>query len=188
MRLLHRVFLALAVSCSAPAQSYTISTYAGGALPVNIPGASASLDYPVNAVAVDGAGNVFFTLESVVLRLDAITGILSLVAGNWTYGFSSDNGPATSAQLDFVVGVAVDSAGNLYIADNGNRIRKVSGGVIMTVAGNGVAARGTPMRPQTTSCSRCARGIACRATSSPLPSALAWRSASKEPAQSIRWT
>ena len=135
MRLLHCVFLALAVSCSAPAQTYTISTYAGG-LPVNIPGASAALR-DARAVAVDGAGNVFFATESVVLRLDAITGILRLVAGNGTYGFSGDNGPATGAQLWYPTGLAVDSAGNLYIAEYFNyRIRKVSGGVITTVAGN----------------------------------------------------
>ena len=134
MRLLHCVFLALAVSCCVPAQTYTVSTFAGGGLPVNIPGASAFLR-GVDWVAVDGAGNVFFTTEYLVLRLDAVTGILSPVAGNGTQGFSGDNGPATSAQLS-PTGVAVDSAGNLYIADR-NRIRKVSGGVITTVAGNG---------------------------------------------------
>ena len=53
-------------------------------------------------------------------------------------GFSGDNGPATSAQLNSPDGVAVDSFGTLYIADTGNsRIRKASNGVISTVAGNG---------------------------------------------------
>ena len=89
-------------------------------------------------VAADRAGNVFFVDQNTVLRLDAATGILTLVAGNGTPGFSGDNGPATSAQLNGPAGVAVDSAGNLYIADTGNhRIRKVSNGVITTVAGNG---------------------------------------------------
>jgi hypothetical protein len=70
--------------------------------------------------------------------LDAATGVLTLVAGNGTPGFSGDNGPATSAQLYSPQGLAVDSASNLYIADSGNnRIRKVSNGVITTVAGNG---------------------------------------------------
>ena len=64
--------------------------------------------------------------------------VITTVAGNGTRGFSGDNGPATSAQLYGPSGVAVDSAGNLYIADSGNnRIRKVSNGVITTVAGNG---------------------------------------------------
>ena len=53
---------------------------------------------------------------------------------------TGDNGPATSAQLYYPQGVAVDSAGNLYIADTYNaRIRKVSNGVITTVAGNGAS-------------------------------------------------
>src|SRR5207244_2798637 len=55
-------------------------------------------------------------------------------------GFSGDNGPATSASLNSPIGMASDSAGNLYIADaNNDRIRKVdTAGIITTVAGNGV--------------------------------------------------
>src|SRR5205814_1759057 len=72
------------------------------------------------------------------------------VAGNGTDGFSGDNGPATSAQLNFPTGVAVDSAGNLYIADNENhRIRKVSDGMITTVAGNGTRGFGGDNGPAT---------------------------------------
>jgi len=128
------------VTTPAPS-TYTISTFAGGGLPVNMPGTSASL-YGPNSVAVDKAGNIFFTDDNDVLRLDATTGVLTLVAGNGTGGFSGDNGPAASAQLNFLGflsgGVAIDPAGNLYIADsNNNRIRKVSNGVITTIAGNG---------------------------------------------------
>src|SRR6476469_1108689 len=103
MRLLHCVFLALAVAWSIPAQTYTISTYAGGGPPVNLPGTLAYLA-EVNAFAVDGEGNVFCTTGNAVLRLDAITGILTLVAGTGTGGFSGDNGPATGAQLNFPIG------------------------------------------------------------------------------------
>src|ERR1035437_8017753 len=73
------------------------------------------------------------------MRLRKVSnGVITTVAGSGTGGFSGDNGPATSAQLYLPLGVAVDSAGNLYIADNGNeRIRKVSNGVITTVAGSG---------------------------------------------------
>jgi len=126
-------------SCTALAQTYTISTIAGGALPVNIAGTSASLDTNVpEFIAADRTGNVFFVDQSTVLRLDAVTGLLTAVAGNGTTGFSGDNGPATSAQLYSPDGLAVDSIGNLYISDGGNnRIRKVSNGVITTVAGNG---------------------------------------------------
>jgi trimeric autotransporter adhesin len=135
------VLLALVASCAAPAQPYTISTFAGDGLPIaNIPGTYASLFLPTS-VATDKTGNVFFSdAENIVLRLDSKTGALTVVAGNGTEGFSGDNGPATSAQLNTPLGVAVDSAGNLYIADAYNgRIRKVSNGVITTFVGTGLS-------------------------------------------------
>ena len=72
-----------------------------------------------------------------VRRLSPDGSILT-VAGDGTLGFSGDGGPATDAQVA-AVGVAVDHAGNLFIADGrNNRIRKVSpDGIIMTIAGNG---------------------------------------------------
>jgi len=141
MRLLATTFVL--VSSVVLGQTYTISTLAGGALPINIPGPTASIGV-VTGVAVDPSGNIFLAGESVVLRLDAVTGTLTLVAGNGTVGFSGDNGPATQAQLGSPsgtpLGVAVDAFGNLYIADAGNlRIRKVTNGIITTVAGNGTS-------------------------------------------------
>jgi len=122
---------------AAAGQTYTIKTFAGGGLPDNIPALTASFSAP-QGIAVDAAGNVFFASGNSVFRLDAVTGLLSLVVGNGTSGFSGDGGPATGAQLSAPMGVAVDTAGNLFIADNGNnRVRKVSGGVITLVAGNG---------------------------------------------------
>ncbi len=136
MRLLRALLLLGMGSCCAFTQTYTISTFAGGALPVNIPGASASLYGPL-AVAVDKAGNVFFVDSNDVLRLDAVTHVVTLVAGNGTPGFSGDNSPATDAQLNDPRGVALDTSGNLYIADTLNgRIRKVTNGVMTTVSGN----------------------------------------------------
>jgi uncharacterized protein (TIGR03437 family) len=138
MRLPPAILLASVMSWPASGQTYTISTFAGGALPAGIPGTSASLGSAPQYIAADHAGNVFFADQNSVLRLDATSGILTLVAGNGTPGFSGDNGPATSAQLANPQGLAVDSAGNLYIADTNNQcIRKVANGVITTVAGNG---------------------------------------------------
>jgi uncharacterized protein (TIGR03437 family) len=91
-------------------------------------------------VAVDAMGAVFAADEENCLVVKILpSGILRVVAGNGIWGYSGDGGPATSASLAGPRGVAVDSAGNLYIADSGNnRIRKVSpAGTITTVAGNG---------------------------------------------------
>jgi uncharacterized protein (TIGR03437 family) len=66
--------------------------------------------------------------------------IITTIAGNGTAGFAGETGDAKSAQLSFPSGLAVDSKGNLYIADTANhRVRVISGGNISTVAGNGTA-------------------------------------------------
>src|SRR5580692_7961423 len=95
------ILIALATSSIASGQTYTISTFAGVPPPNNILGISASL-YGSTSVASDKAGNIYFpdSNEHVVLRLDATTGVLTVVAGNGTGGFSGDSGPATSAQLN----------------------------------------------------------------------------------------
>ncbi|MDQ6740624.1 MAG: hypothetical protein M3021_09755 [Actinomycetota bacterium] len=128
------VLLLTALACC------TSGAFAGFVPLVNIPATEARLP-GVKGMAVDADGNVFFVSGGYsVLRLDANTGILTSVAGNGTPGFSGDDGPATSAQLAGATSVAVDLAGNLYIADaNSGRVRKVSNGVITTVAGNGFA-------------------------------------------------
>jgi DNA-binding beta-propeller fold protein YncE len=80
------------------------------------------------------------------------SGVMTVVAGNGIPGFSGDGGPATGASLNDPKSVAVDSSGNLYIADTTNsRIRKVSGETITTVAGggNGAFAFGLPHRDET---------------------------------------
>ncbi len=102
------------------------------------PATSAHLASPAG-IAVDGAGNLFVVDNFCVVRKISPSGIIVTVAGNGTQGYSGDGGPATSAQLNAPNGVAVDSAGNVFIADSPNfRVRKVSpGGIITTVAGNG---------------------------------------------------
>src|SRR3990172_178511 len=104
---------------------------------------SAQLYFPYG-VAVDGAGNVFIadTFNHRVRRVDAVTGLISPFAGNGTNGFSGDGAAATSAQLNYPIGVAVDGVGNVYIADTYNhRVRRVDAGtgLISTFAGNGAA-------------------------------------------------
>ena len=81
------------------------------------------------------------------------SGTISTVAGSGTAGFGGDGGAATSAQLNAPFGVAVDAAGNVYIADFGNnRVRKVAtDGTITTVAGTGVSGLLAAMAAQATS-------------------------------------
>jgi sugar lactone lactonase YvrE len=108
------------------------------------PATSALLDNPLG-ITIDAAGNLFIA-DNGNYRIRKVTsgGVISTVAGNGTKGYSGDGGPATSAQLGYPYGVAVDAAGNLFIADTYNyRIRKVRpGGVISTVAGNGIQGYG----------------------------------------------
>jgi uncharacterized protein (TIGR03437 family) len=115
-----------------------ITTVAGGGSSIGDNGPATSAQFIPEGVAVDSVGNLYIP-DYLNDRIRKVTnGVITTVAGNGTVGFSGDNGPATSAQLYWSTGVAVDSAGNLYIADTRNyRIRKVSGGVITTVAGNG---------------------------------------------------
>ena len=126
-------------SVAALAQQYVISTYAGGAPPPTpVIGTIASIGAPLS-VAAGAAGNVYFASNNnCIFRLDQ-NGILTRIAGNSLSGYSGDGGPATSARLSAPQGLAVDSAGNLFIADSENaRVRKVSpAGIISTVAGNG---------------------------------------------------
>ena len=119
-----------------------VTTIAGGGtagLGDGGPATSASLNSPT-VVAVDASGNLFIAdpYNNRIRKVSA-GGIITTVAGSAVRGFAGDGGPATSASLDTPFGVAVDSSGNLFIADTSNyRIRKVSAsGIITTVAGNG---------------------------------------------------
>ena len=102
---------------------------------------SAKLNFP-SGLAIDSHDNLYIADESnqVIRKLDTASGIITTVAGTGTSGYTGDGGPASGARLNNPSGVAVDSAGALYIADMSNNvIRKVQNNVISTVAGNGTA-------------------------------------------------
>lgn len=109
-------------------------------------GPATSAELRPGLLAVDNSANFYIedSQDSVIRRVTASTGIITTVVGNGKSGYSGDGGPAINAELGGPDGLALDSAGNLYIADTGNNvIRKVAAttGIINTIAGNGI---GTP--------------------------------------------
>jgi sugar lactone lactonase YvrE/plastocyanin len=138
------------------AQTQYITAYAGY-MPFPAPNCQNAADWfgdgcPANdvylnrmwGVGSDATGNIYIgaTVDNRVLRVDANTQILTTVAGDGVQGYSGDGFPATSRQvnLNYPMGVAVDSASNVYFADSGNyvvRMVAAATGIITTVAGNG---------------------------------------------------
>ena len=107
-----------------------ISTVVGGAV------TKGQLHHP-DSIALDAAGNIYIadTLGRRILKFSGTD--VAVIAGDQSIGFGGDNGPATQASLNDPMGVAVDTAGNVYIADTFNsRIRKIAlDGTITTIAG-----------------------------------------------------
>ena len=91
-------------------------------------------------VAIDGTGNIYISDEyNARIRMIDVSGIINTIAGNGTFGFSGDGGPAAIAELYQPTGIALNAAGNIYIADQvNNRIREInSSGIITTISGTG---------------------------------------------------
>ena len=136
-----------------------VSTVAGDGVPGHSGdgrlAAFAELNSPTG-LAVDADGNLYIadSANNVIRRVDAKTGIITTVAGDYAAdqandglgGFSGDGGPATSAQLNDPQGIAVDGAGDLFIADTfNNAIREVTpAGTITTVVNAATASGGAP--------------------------------------------
>ncbi|RKT54564.1 RICIN domain-containing protein [Saccharothrix australiensis] len=126
-------------------------TGAGGFGGDHGPATAARLNWPI-AVAVDSTGALYIAdYANHRVRKVAPDGTITTVAGTGTAGYGGDNGPATAAALKSPMGVALDSAGALYIADRDNhRVRKVTAdGRITTVAGTGAAGFGGDDGPAT---------------------------------------
>jgi uncharacterized protein (TIGR03437 family) len=134
------------IACANVPSGY-INTFAGNAAAgANYTGdggsaAKALLSDPV-AVALDAAGNLYISDSgNNAIRKVNTSGIITTVAGMGpsANGYSGDGGPATKAELNGPKGIAIDSSGNLYIADTVNCVIRVvePNGTIATIAGNG---------------------------------------------------
>ena len=130
-----------------------VGTGQAGSLASGIPATTAQITSPAG-IWVDASNNLFIadSGNNRVVRVDAVSGTLTLVAGNGTAASSGDSGLATLASLNGPIAVALDRAGNLYIAETGgHRIRVVNAktGVITTFAGTGADGFGGDGGPAT---------------------------------------
>jgi uncharacterized protein (TIGR03437 family) len=125
------------------------------------PAAQATIPAP-SCLAIDRNDNLYFDSSSNVIR-KVSGGIINAFAGNGTKGFSGDGGPAINASFaGYIADLALDTAGNLYIADrDNNRVRKVdTKGIITTFAGNGKAATDGDGGPATAASVQSPAGLA----------------------------
>lgn len=116
-------------------------SYQGGFAGDGGPAVDAELFFPRN-MALDGVGNIYITDggNNRIRKVDAVTGIITTVAGTGVAGYSGDGGPATEADLNGPATLEVDEAGNIYAASF-HRVRRIDAatGIITTIAGSGEA-------------------------------------------------
>ncbi len=162
-------FLLILLTAAGAAQGQNIITTVAGGGPKNVPATTANLDFIYSAKS-DSAGNVYIPDlgRCVVFKVNS-AGTLTVFAGTMDLcGYSGDNGPATSAELNGASEVAIDAAGDVYIADTQNLVvRRVDGvtGTITTYAGTG----GVACSSSTSACGD--GGAATSATLNLVPSA-----------------
>jgi uncharacterized alkaline shock family protein YloU len=123
-------------------------------------------------ISLHHLGNIYIADQSNsrIRKVTVSTGIISTIAGTGTQSYSGDNGPATSATLNYPHGVVLDTAGNVYIADTYNfRIRKVtiSTGIITTFAGTGTASYSGDNGPATSATLYYPSGVAVDSAGTP---------------------
>ncbi len=129
------------------------------------PATNARLNFPT-AVTVDGQGNLYIadTMNHRVRVVDAVTGIMTTLAGTGQPRFSGDGGPAVAAGLNEPAALAFDGQGTLYVADqNNNRVRAIDlgTGLIRTAAGTGSVAYNGDGIPATDAALAGPSGLAC---------------------------
>src|SRR3984957_2598107 len=139
------VFIGILFAASALSQQYTITTIAGTAGTAGFAGdggsaLGAQLKFPTGIV-IDKSGNIYIAdgLNNRVRKVSG--GVITTVAGNGTAGYTGEKGQPASAELNNPIGLALDSSGNLYIADSANNVIRMvtSSGIITTFAGNNTA-------------------------------------------------
>jgi len=123
-----------------------ITTFAGNGSTGYSGDGSPAINAQIDAADVfaDSMNNIYIADEwnHAVRKVDAVTGIITTVAGNGTSGYSGDGGPASNAQLSVARGLFIDKQQNIYITEElGGNVRRIDAitGTITTVAGHGVS-------------------------------------------------